>query len=82
MFMGQGLGERRGTNGKQLDRVKGLHRGDGIAGIYGTLKSVRRNDVGNVGQHADIQAGRDPRQHIAAHAAGVGNDVRIPLGHQ
>ncbi|KAF1854083.1 hypothetical protein Lal_00005300 [Lupinus albus] len=69
--------ERGGADGDHLHRVGRLHGGDGVAGIDRPLEAVGRNHGGDLGNHRDIQQGRDARSQVLAGRSGGREDVAI-----
>ncbi|MNC22428.1 hypothetical protein D3C75_704300 [compost metagenome] len=67
------------THGQHLDGGRGLHGGDGVAGVDRPLEGVRALDLDDLGDLVDIQQRGDARQHVLAGGGGGGQHVAVTL---
>ena len=66
-----------GAHRQHLDGIRGLHGGDGVAGVNGALKGVGADDLGDVRHLAHIQLGRHAGGDVFAGCSGGEHDVAV-----
>src|SRR5690606_19774942 len=75
-FRSRGV-EAGGAHGDDLDLVRALHGGDGVAGVDGALEGVGTDHLGDVADLPDVQLGGHARGDVLAAGGGREQDVAV-----